>query len=764
MSKLKYAAEAIKYLLTQNPNGTSQDLWEQIENHIGVLEVQLNVSQGDGEKLVKKTESGYKETNTFTDGLNNWGNIRINADLKNYSGRISRSTLEHAAKVGTTGWDYENQVSIFVGFDFDGNDHAGGLSPEILQQVKANAVKLPYVQTRYSTGGQGLHLYVEVPRIPTRDRGQHKKLADSILKRMGQDASFDFSKHVDCAGAVLWFWSSETKANSFQLIKQATEAINIDWKQESQETPNVHCFSDLTQAYPDVALSTADKKFIDNILTHRCSGWDAAEKRLNTHTCHIAAECKTFKTISRGTNLGEENCYCFPLGLNRWRVVRHGKGTTELDSWDTKNQHVQCIITLPVTEEDTSEPYRALRTEHGQPAGYVACVNGNFDAKDAQAIKTMLAADGLTTRETTVYRGQLEKRPWTLSNVPFEEEYPGNRRWNRNTYQRIEAVEGQHPHTTTMLNHLGSDLDDKIDDRCRALGITCGGDWLQMFFQICVQRPETRLPWVSLFSTAQDAAGKSTLLKLWQHIFTESTYLIRENGENNNGWNDEEIGRVLMMLDESEMYKLNQAELNRRIDANFFPVAKRGTTKTQDRNYLHYVQATNELGKIPAWLGDTRVQVFDVPPVANKDEFFFDKLIEEAPAFLWTLRFGELPSERQKQGRLFLPVIDTDCKELAIQTKFTPYQVAEHVAKNLLSYVKSRPIECVNSGQLFDMAKPGMTGRQFQKLLISQQFANALERHDLLLRVQEGALRNKSRNKIHGYSLTLNNEAIQCNY
>lgn len=69
----------------------------------------------------------------------------------------------HAEGIGSTGWDWVDRRSRWVGFDFDsisGHARGVGIDDEALEIVKQKATSLPYIEVRKSTGGKGLHLYV----------------------------------------------------------------------------------------------------------------------------------------------------------------------------------------------------------------------------------------------------------------------------------------------------------------------------------------------------------------------------------------------------------------------------------------------------------------------------------------------------------------------------------------------------------------------------------------------------------------------------
>jgi len=110
--------------------------------------------------------------------------------------------------IGTTGWNWREKKSMWVGFDFDAiSNHTEGLSSETLEEVKQRAFSLDYVKTRTSKSGHGIHLLVYLkPQQTTRNHREHSQLAKDVLSRMSDDCGFDFDAAADVGGGILWHW------------------------------------------------------------------------------------------------------------------------------------------------------------------------------------------------------------------------------------------------------------------------------------------------------------------------------------------------------------------------------------------------------------------------------------------------------------------------------------------------------------------------------------------------------------------------------
>ncbi len=191
------------------------------------MEVQVNVAQGEGEP--KKGEKGGIY---YDDGLNTWWSIRVpkQADsdptFKNYD---LKWPLElHAESIGSTGWNWRDRRSEWVGFDFDALvGHAAGISDADLADVRQAAESLPYVEMRRSTSGNGLHLIVYLDGVSTPNHTAHAGVARSVLAKMSSDTGYDFDASVDCLGGIIWLWSRNAGERGFEPVKEATAKLSV---------------------------------------------------------------------------------------------------------------------------------------------------------------------------------------------------------------------------------------------------------------------------------------------------------------------------------------------------------------------------------------------------------------------------------------------------------------------------------------------------------------------------------------------------------
>lgn len=130
------------------------------------------------------------------------------------------SITERFAYIGTSGWNWRQQKSMFVGFDFDSiANHSNGLEQDELDNVLQKALELDYTTVRTSKSGKGYHILVYLTTWKdTRTHREHALLAQHVLDRMSRDAGFNFHSAADCCGSILWQWSTDLHHDGLRLI------------------------------------------------------------------------------------------------------------------------------------------------------------------------------------------------------------------------------------------------------------------------------------------------------------------------------------------------------------------------------------------------------------------------------------------------------------------------------------------------------------------------------------------------------------------
>lgn len=424
---------AIQYFLTHNsPN--SPDL---AALYNPGMEVQINVARLDGEPV-----EGHR--NTYEDGETRWWNIRIpkgadkDPNWNDYPLRFSLSKYAHS--IGMSGWNWQERRSYFVGYDFDsivGHAPGVGVTPDELKAVKDAVAEIPWIETRLSTGGTGLHLYVYFDNPPeTETHTEHAALARAILGVMAKEAAFDLAASMDVCGNILWCFRKdvlEEGSQGLKLIKPVTEKftkIPVNWRDnvavisrqarhvrvqglvglEHEETP----FEELARARQRIPLEASHKAVMEDLENSGYSSiWVADHWLLQTHTVAIkdlatkyAGEGRPLKgffdTLSGGADPSKPNCFLFPMKDGAWRVFRFGIGAIEAPTWDqAPNGWTQCYLNQAPSLEDAAHALGGI--EDGDKPGTYIFETGLLALEAVKAMgKTLDIPKALHKRQTSL--------------------------------------------------------------------------------------------------------------------------------------------------------------------------------------------------------------------------------------------------------------------------------------------------------------------------------------------------------------------------
>lgn len=355
--------ESVRLFLENRATAANADLIGRVMAHWPDLEFQVNVAAGNGELV-----SGKRTT--WSDGINSWWNIRCPKNASTEPSWIDYEMQwpldEHAEGVGFTGWQFKDRKSLWVGFDIDSlTSHAQGIgiSDNELEKVKGAVSALPYVETRRSTGGGGLHLYVYLDSIPTANHTEHAALARCVLGMMSSECNFPFASQIDACGLILWCWHRKMSVENrgLEVIKPSTKILTINdlptnWKDHvevitKQRTKvrineitdeNQDPFEALASSRKIVPLDASHKAQIDELQSSGFTTlWISDHHLLQTHTKALeelmtVKELKLigyFKTNSQGNNPGTPNAFLFPLLDGAWKVFRFSPGINEDETW-----------------------------------------------------------------------------------------------------------------------------------------------------------------------------------------------------------------------------------------------------------------------------------------------------------------------------------------------------------------------------------------------------------------------------------------------
>lgn len=695
--------------------------------------------------------------------------------------RLDRDTrqtwpINLAEAVGLTGWNFKEQATHWVGFDFDSVvGHVKGLTEEQLDEVIKAAQKVSWTTVYRSKSGRGIHIYVHLAMaVDTLNRKEHAALARAILSSLSVEVGLDLHSSVDKLGGVLWVWHRNATTSGFKLLKKGTTIPHVptNWKdhvpvisgkQQRIKAPvSDPRFEQLVNKTRHVPLDQ-DHRLLLGWFAEKGGKWhwDSDRHMLVCHThdlkrAHQDLELRgIFYTLATGKDWPrDQNCFGFPLNRGAWVIRRHGIGTSEHAAWSRDSagwtrcyyNHVAELSAAAAAHsavENTRgefvfstalKAFAALKDIEGPPldlpnglssreatlaphrkdpkrvvltverkatdsglTGWLSNKKGDkwervidtvleeVDVPDAPDdlvrhvcagqssngwfvfsrdrwinvkrpdVVNVMQALGHQRRDIDVMLGQSVLSHWQLGNLPFQDEYPGNRVWNRDAARLAFKPEaGSHPTWDLVLDHCGRDLD--------ALWPKGGADYLLSWIAALFQDPLEPLPY--LFFWGGQESGKSTFHEALE-LLLKRGYVKADGALTNQGrFNGEIAGAVLCVVEETNLRAHRGAydRIKEWVTARLISIQFKHGTPFDLPNSTHWVQCANHIDYCPVLPGDTRITMINVKPPAReipKRELLVT-LRNEAPAFLHAAMTHVLP---EPTGRLRLPVLNTPDKE-----------------------------------------------------------------------------------------------------
>jgi hypothetical protein len=393
-------SEAISNLLRMRTHADLSALYN------SSMEVQINVASDGAERI----EGDYKgrQWHGWTNGIETWKpfriphNSRISPEDNDFE--INFNLAAHAEGIGMTGWNWRLKQSLWVGFDFDAiighsESHDKKLTEAELKKISELVANIPWVTVRTSTGGRGIHLYVFLnPPVPTNNHCEHAAVARSILGLIASLTGYDFHSKVDQCGGNMWVWHRKMQANpnGLKLIKLGIplDEVPINWKDHidvvtnrkkrivpafiSQESTDdiERLFEELVSQKTKIPLDDTHQKLISFLHEHKLhSWWDSDLNMLVTHTKHLEKAHSElglkgiYSTNSPGTELEEQNCFCFPMRKGAWVVRRYTPGIAESSTWtQDPNGFTKCYFNR---EPDLITAAKSLGGIEHEKSGFV---------------------------------------------------------------------------------------------------------------------------------------------------------------------------------------------------------------------------------------------------------------------------------------------------------------------------------------------------------------------------------------------------------
>lgn len=339
----------------------------------------------------------------------------------------------------------------------------------------------------------------------------------------------------------------------------------------------------------------------------------------------------------------------------------------------TKMFQIKNISTEDETESaKLDERVRHLITEDGDDNGWVINPENEWHTEPLANVKLFIKGLGYKPNEENALLGNNVAHCWKIVNLPFREEYPENRKWNRHAAKlkynpSLNKDTLSYPTWSKILDHLGASLNDAIQNHewCKNNNIVSGADYLKCWIASLFKEPMEPLPY--LFFWGEQNSGKSIFHEMLSLLMVRG--VVRADTALTTGFNGELEGAVLCVIEETEMNK-NLVAYNRIKDwvtSRYLNIHPKYKQPYLVPNTAHFVHASNSNLACPIFPGDSRITMIHVNPI-NPENIIPKKqiiplLMKEAPDFLAEIFSLELPLS---PDRLNVPIISTQDK-LAVE-------------------------------------------------------------------------------------------------
>ncbi len=227
---------------------------------------------------------------------------------------------------GTSLWNPAKQLQYGVGIDVDTDNH--GLDSEKFNAVLEACRRVPCIEIVRSKGGSGIHAWVKFTEpVAVADRKESRLLGEAVCVAVSRIAGFNIKDAKCCAGGNMWVYARNAAPNAFELLKEATAALDPaclppGWREVSK-------VGKVDFAPNEVELDAGHLAIEQQIAeTGYTIVWQEKHRCWHIHTYGLQLAAKkhnyrgSFTTESRGTNKSKPNGYMFPLPGSAFIVYR----------------------------------------------------------------------------------------------------------------------------------------------------------------------------------------------------------------------------------------------------------------------------------------------------------------------------------------------------------------------------------------------------------------------------------------------------------
>jgi hypothetical protein len=340
----------------------------------------------------------------------------------------------------------------------------------------------------------------------------------------------------------------------------------------------------------------------------------------------------------------------------------------EKDFWVT----VVTIEKKPDSRISYDHLVRATVSE-GVESGWYCKVGGEWILQPKTNVASILTSQTTEDKKIAVDKimGSALLTPFILVNRPFEEEYLGDRVWNKDSAQlAMTPEEGETENWWNLFDHIGSGLDSVVQDDvwCQEHGIITGGEYIFAWCASIFQYPERPLPYLFLFGGQN--TGKSTLHEALSLLFTKKRGYSRVDHalKDKSGFNYELAHSVLAVVEEIDLSndKVAANRVKDWVTGDTISIRQMYRNTVDIKNTLHFIHCSNDLSACPVYSGDTRITVVQVGHLDKEipKSILLKQLALEAPAILYEFLSYTLPDPK---GRLNIPVLETEEKDYLME-------------------------------------------------------------------------------------------------
>jgi hypothetical protein len=351
----------------------------------------------------------------------------------------------------------------------------------------------------------------------------------------------------------------------------------------------------------------------------------------------------------------------------------------ELSGFLNEKNRWQRIFNVQVSTptEDSSvanldDTVRHIVTSNRDDAGWVIRSDERWSAEPLTHVKEALKSMGFNPKDSAQIVGHAVTHPWEITNLPFQPEYPGNRKWNRDAAQfrfppSTDKDELKFPTWLKIFNHLGSDLDSVISNHpwCKANGIISGSDYLLCWVASLFQEPTQPLPYLFFWSIEQNS-GKSIFHEALSLLLTKGYQRADHALTSQSTFNGELENAILCVVEETDLNNKNSQAYNRIKDwvtAPMLSIRHLYQSPYMIQNTTHWIQCSNNPRACLVLPGDTRITMVHVPKLNPLDMIPKKEMLvlleAEAPDFLASVLRLEIP---KSNDRLNIPIVETEDK------------------------------------------------------------------------------------------------------